>query len=147
VCAGAAALTMATPAALAAAAPPPAPDWNATLAAPPQAQLPAPLDKIIWRPDLAAALAEARAANRPLFVTLRCLPCKQCSAFDKDVLEGGPGLDPLLRQFVTVRLTSAKDVDLRLLPMQDFQDLDLSWWGYFLSPEGRVYAIFGGRDE
>jgi serine protease Do len=129
------------------AAPPTSPDWNTILSTPAQGQPPAPLDKIIWRPDLAAALAEARAANRPLFVTLRCLPCKQCSAFDKDVLEGGPDLDPLLRQFITVRLTSAKDVDLRLLPMQDFQDLDLSWWGYFLSPEGRVYGIFGGRDE
>jgi serine protease Do len=92
-------------------------------------------------------LKEAKAGNRPLFVTMRCLPCKQCSAFDKDVLEGGPDLDPLLRQFITVRLTSAKDIDLRLLPVQEYQDLDLSWWGYFLSPEGRIYGIFGGRDE
>jgi hypothetical protein len=123
-----------------------APDWDQILG-PAQGQPPAPLDKVIWRPDLAAALAEARTQNRPVFVTLRCLPCKQCSAFDKDVLEGGPDLDPLLRQFVTVRLTSAKDVDLRLLPMEGFQDFDLSWWGYFLSPEGRVYGVFGGRDD
>jgi membrane-associated protease RseP (regulator of RpoE activity) len=123
-----------------------APDWDQILG-PAQGQAPAPLDKVIWRPDLPAALAEARAQNRPVFVTLRCLPCKQCSAFDKDVLEGGPDLDPLLRQFVTVRLTSAKDVDLRLLPMEGFQDFDLSWWGYFLSPDGRVYGVFGGRDE
>jgi hypothetical protein len=135
------------PARQAPAAPPTSPDWNAILGTPAQGQPPAPLDKVIWRPDLAAALAEARAANRPLFVTLRCLPCKQCSAFDKDVLEGGPDLDPLFRQFITVRLTSAKDVDMRLLPMDGFEDLDLSWWGYFLSPQGRVYGIFGGRDE
>src|SRR5437763_10117256 len=109
-------------------------NWQQILG-PAQGQAPAPLDKVVWRTDLSAALAEARASNRPLFVTLRCLPCKQCSAFDKDVLEGGPGLDPLLRQFVTVRLTSAKDIDLRLLPVQGYQDLDMSWWGYFLSPE------------
>src|SRR5688500_192727 len=61
-----------------------------------------------WRGDLQDALREAREQNRPLFVTLRCLPCKQCSAFDKNVLEGGPDLEPLLRQFVTVRLTDAQ---------------------------------------
>src|SRR6476469_9001355 len=97
-----------------------APDWDQILG-PAQGKPAAPLDKVIWRPDLKAAMAEARAQNRPVFVTLRCLPCKQCSAFDKDVLEGGPDLDPLLKQFVTVRLTSAKDVDLQLLPMQGFQ--------------------------
>jgi hypothetical protein len=93
------------------------------------------------------SLAEAKATNRPLFVTFRCLPCKQCSAFDKDVLEGGGELDPVLKQFVTVRLISAKDLDFRIFPAQGFQDMDLSWWGYFLSPEGKVYGIFGGRDE
>ena len=102
------------------------PDWDQILG-PAQGTPAAPLDKVIWRPDLKAAMAEARAQNRPVFVTLRCLPCKQCSAFDKDVLEGGPHLDPLLKQFVTVRLTSAKDVDLQLLPMEGFQDFDLSW--------------------
>ena len=121
-------------------------DWNQILG-PSQGQPGGSFDKVVWRPDLASALGEARQTNRPLFVTLRCLPCKQCSSFDKDVLEGGPDLDPLLRQFVTVRLTSAKDIDLRLLPVQGYQDLDLSWWGYFLSPQGQIYGIFGGRDE
>ena len=121
-------------------------DWGQILG-PARGTLPAPTERLIWRPDLSGALAEARAQGRPLFVTLRCLPCKQCSAFDKDVLEGGGDLDPLLRQFVTVRLTSVKDVDTRLLPMDGFQDLDLSWWGFLLSPEGRVYGVFGGRDE
>jgi hypothetical protein len=92
-------------------------------------------------------MEQARRENRPLFVTMRCLPCKQCSAFDKNVLEGGEALDPLLKQFVTVRLTDTQHVDLRLLPMEGFQDLDLSWWGWFLSPEGRVYGVFGGRDH
>jgi len=121
-------------------------NWSEVLG-PSQGQLPAPRAAVVWQPELAPALAQARAENRPLFVTLRCLPCKQCSAFDKDVLEGGPDLDPLLRQFITVRLTSAKDIDLRLLPVAGFQDLDLSWWGYFLSPEGKIYGTFGGRDE
>lgn len=109
--------------------------------------LPRPLDAVKWRSDLSNALRQAREQNRPVFVTMRCLPCKQCSAFDKDVLEGGPELDPLLKQFVTVRLIDVQDVDLRLLPMDGFQDLDLSWWGWFLSPRGEIYSVFGGRDH
>src|SRR5687768_5347436 len=63
---------------------------------------------IRWETDIKKALDLAKSENRPLFVTMRCLPCRSCSDFDKDVLEGGQDLDPLLRQFVTVRLTSAK---------------------------------------
>jgi hypothetical protein len=36
---------------------------------------------------------------------------------------------------------------LRLLPAETYQDLDISWWGYFISPQGRLYAIFGGKDH
>ncbi|HEV8608252.1 MAG TPA: thioredoxin family protein [Tepidisphaeraceae bacterium] len=123
-----------------------APNWK-EIVGPAQAKLPEPLAKIIWRTDLQKALAEAKEQNRPLLISLRCLPCKQCSAFDKDVMEGGPLLSPLLSQFITVRLTDAKAIDLRFLPVHGYQDLDISWWGYFLSPEGKLYAIFGGKDH
>src|SRR5687767_3470334 len=77
------------------------PPWNAILG-PPQGKVPGPASvTVTWRTDLAAAMAEARQKNRPLFVTFRCLPCKQCADFDKEVLEGGSGLDPLLTQFIT----------------------------------------------
>src|SRR5437868_4252683 len=105
-------------------------DWSQVLG-PSQGTPLAGREKVVWESDLSAAMKQARADNRPLFITLRCLPCKQCSAFDKDVLEGGPELDPLLKQFVTVRITSTKELDLRLFPVTGFQDLDLSWWGYF----------------
>ena len=101
----------------------------------------------MWRDELRPALAEARRSGRPLFVTLRCVPCKQCSSFDKDVLEGSKELSPLLARFVTVRLTDAFQLDANVLPFEGYQDTDLSWWAYFVSPEGRVYGIFGGRDE
>ena len=122
------------------------PDWAEVLG-PPQGSWPPPQERVVWRESLAAALDEARESGRPLFVTLRCLPCKQCADFDRAVLEGGPLLEPLLGRFVTVRLTRADDIDLRLLPIEGFQDLDLSWWGWCLSAEGKVYAVFGGRDE
>ena len=108
---------------------------------------PEPQDEILWRDDLAAALDEALDTGRPLFVTLRCLPCKQCASFDAAVLEGGAELDPLLARFVTVRLTDAAAIDLRVLPVDGYQDLDLSWWGYFLSDRAELYGIFGGRDH
>jgi serine protease Do len=121
-------------------------NWDEVLG-PSHGQLPDPLTKVLWRGDLTAALREAKEQNRPVLLTLRCLPCKQCSGFDQNVLEGGDVITPLLQQFVTVRLTSASDLDLKMLPVEGFQDLDLSWWGYFLSPDARVYGVFGGRDH
>jgi serine protease Do len=123
------------------------PPWKEILG-PPQGKLSGAASwGVTWRTNLADAMAEARKQNQPLFVTFRCLPCQQCAAFDKEVLEGGPGLDPLLNQFITVRLTDAAEIDLRVFPVEGFADLDLSWWGWFLSPEGRVYGVFGGRDD
>src|SRR5262245_169240 len=123
------------------------PPWKEILG-PSQGKLPAAASwNVTWRTNLASALTEARQQNRPLFVTFRCLPCKQCSAFDKEVLEGGLMLDPILHQFITVRLTDAAHIDLRIFPVEGFADMDLSWWGWFLSPEGRVYGVFGGRDH
>lgn len=122
-------------------------NWKEILG-PPRGDLPRPdAYTVKWRGDLTAALAEARQKNRPVFATFRCLPCKQCASFDKDVLEGGPRLTPLLTQFITLRITDANALDMRLFPVAEFQDLDISWWGYFLSPEGRIYAIYGGRDH
>lgn len=122
-------------------------NWNEILG-PAQGELPGPdAYAVKCRGNLSAALAEARQKNRPLFATFRCLPCKQCSSFDKDVLDGGPRLTPLLTQFITVRITDAEALDLRLFQVAEFQDLDISWWGYFLSPQGQIYAIYGGRDQ
>jgi len=123
------------------------PPWKEILG-PPQGKVPtSPSITVTWRTNLAGAMVEARQKNRPLFVTFRCLPCKQCADFDKEVLEGGPDLDPLLTQFITVRLTDAAAIDLGIFPVEGFADLDLSWWGWSLSPEGRVYGVFGGRDH
>lgn len=125
---------------------PAAPNW-AEILKPAKPALPAPRDKVDWIEDFDAGLALAKKEGRPLFVTLRCLPCKQCADFDKDVLDGGPELSPLLQQFITVRVTSMRNVDQRILPFADYQDCDLSWWGYFLSDLGALYGVYGGKDE
>jgi serine protease Do len=108
---------------------------------------PSPNGHVVWRDNFEFALAEAQGSGRPLLVTWRCLPCQQCAEFDKEILDGSPTLDLLLRRFVTVRLTDASLLDERFFPYRTHQDLDLSWWAYFLSPEGDLYAVFGGKDH
>jgi hypothetical protein len=53
-----------------------------------------------------------------------------------------PPLRELARQFVLVRLTRMRDVNLALF---DF-DYDLTWMGFFLGPREEVYGRYGGRD-
>lgn len=123
--------------------------WRAILGSRPAA-IPAdpdPTGEVRWRDNFDLALAEAKGAGKPLLVTWRCLPCKQCAEFDKEILEGSRSLDPLMRRFVTVRLTDASLLDERFFPYRTHQDLDLSWWAYLLSPDGDLYAVFGGKDH
>ncbi len=121
--------------------------WTEVLG-PDQAVIPEdPGGDIVWRNDFSAALAEAQKTNRPVLVTWRCIPCDQCAEFDKNVLEGSDTLDPLLRRFVTVRMIDAAQLDARYFPYQTHQDLDLSWWGYLMRPDGALYGVFGGKDH
>lgn len=108
---------------------------------------PDPLGEVVWRKDLSAAMKEAKETGKPLLVTWRCLPCEQCAEFDEEILEGSLTLNPLLRRFVTVRLTDASLLDERYFPYKTHQDLDLSWWAYFLSEQGDLYGVFGGKDH
>ncbi|WP_269539858.1 PDZ domain-containing protein [Cerasicoccus fimbriatus] len=122
-------------------------DWRQVMG-PNEGTVPAPYQQNVeWRDDLDAAFAEAKRENRPLFVTFRCPPCDQCSWFDAVVLRGSNTLTPLYKQFVTARITDAKYLDERVFKVREFQDLDMSWWGYFLSPDGQIYGVYGGKDE
>lgn len=123
--------------------------WRTILTTPP-ASLPADPDPggtVVWRDSFDLALAEAKGSGMPLLVTWRCLPCQQCAEFDKEILDGSDALNPLLRRFVTVRLTDASLLDERFFPYRTHQDLDLSWWAYCLSPDGDLYGVFGGKDH
>ena len=122
------------------------PPWREILG-PSRGTWPEPLERVVWRERLDPAIGVARETGRPLLVTLRCVPCKQCASFDAEVLEAPGELEPLLARFVTVRLTDAVALDFARLPVEGFQDFDLSWWAWILSPELDVYAVFGGRDE
>src|SRR5687767_4841996 len=53
--------------------------------------------------DIPKAMAEAKRLNKPLFVTFRCVPCKDCAAFDADVANGNERVRDLAKdKFVSV---------------------------------------------
>src|SRR5687767_446249 len=91
-------------------------DWDEILGVR-QGKLPSPRPNVQWDSDFALAKAQAAKEGRPLFVVLRCVSAPQCGLFDREVLAGSPLLDPLLRQFVNVRLTTIQDLDLRQFPV------------------------------
>lgn len=123
-------------------------DWREVMG-PPEGTIPSEpaQNEVDWRDDLEAAFRLAQRENRPVFITFRCPPCDQCSWFDAVVLRGSPTLTPLYQQFITARITDAAALKIDVFKPQQFQDLDLSWWGYFLSPEGKMYGVYGGKDH
>ena len=90
--------------------------------------------------DIGQATAEAKKQNKPLFVTFRCVPCKDCAAFDADVANGNERVrDVAKEKFVSVRQVEMKGVDLSLFQF----DHDLNWAGMFINADGVVYARYG----
>jgi hypothetical protein len=90
--------------------------------------------------DIRQAMDEARRQNKPIFVTFRCVPCKDCAAFDADVANGNERVQQLAKEkFVSVRQVEMKGVDLSLFQF----DYDLNWAGMFINADGVVYARYG----
>ena len=90
--------------------------------------------------DIRQAMTEAKKQNKPLFVTFRCVPCKDCAAFDADVANGNDRVQALAKEkFVSVRQVEMKGVDLSLFQF----DHDLNWAGMFINADGVVYARYG----
>ncbi len=88
--------------------------------------------------DLDAGFALAKANKKPLLVVLRCLPCKACTGIDESVLQA-KSLQPLLDQFVCVRVINANALDL-----SKFQfDYDLSFSTMLFHSDGTIYGRFG----
>ena len=90
--------------------------------------------------DIRLAMDEAKKQHKPLFVTFRCVPCKDCAAFDADVANGNERVQALAKdKFVSVRQVEMKGVDLSLFQF----DHDLNWAGMFINADGVVYARYG----
>jgi hypothetical protein len=90
--------------------------------------------------DIARGFAEAKRTGKPLFVTFRCVPCKDCEGFDAEVAKGSELIQQIAAEsFVPVRQVEMKGVDL-----SQFQfDHDLNWAAMFLNADGTVYARYG----
>lgn len=90
--------------------------------------------------DIGQAIRVAKQNNRPIFVTFRCVPCRDCAAFDADVAVGNGQIRKLAQEkFVSVRQVEMKGVDLSLFQF----DFDLNWAGIFLNSDGVIYARYG----
>ncbi len=128
---------------------PSAPDdvfWK-TVSTSTEVSLPEPRPELIWQDDLPAALAEAQAEGRPVFVLMRCPESEQFRDLDQAIRQPSEALSAVLRQFVTVKITDLSNLNVRLLPQSGYQDPDVSLWCWFLSERGAVYSVFGGRDH
>ena len=90
--------------------------------------------------DIEAARVVAQTTGKPMFVTFRCVPCKNCNAFDAEVAKGSSLItDFASKEFVCVRQVEMKNVDL-----SQFQfDHDLSWAAMFINADGTVYGRYG----
>lgn len=94
--------------------------------------------------DIAAGFREAKRTGKPLFVTFRCVPCKDCMGFDGEVASGSRRVKELAAdKFVCVRQVEMKGVDLSLFQF----DHDLNWAGMFLNADGTIYARYGTQSE
>jgi hypothetical protein len=88
--------------------------------------------------DVQRGFDEAKRTGKPLLVVLRCIPCLACMGLDASVLTEEK-LQPVLDQFVCVRVINANDLDLAKFQF----DYDLSFSTMFFHPGGTVLGRYG----
>ena len=94
--------------------------------------------------DLDAAMVAARKADKPIFVTFRCVPCKACESFDAEVARGSERITKLAREsFIPLRIVEMKSVPLDLFRF----DHDLNWAAMFISADGVIYGRYGTQSS
>jgi serine protease Do len=93
--------------------------------------------------NLNDGIRAAKAADKPLFVVLRCIPCEACQEFDDDVARRDPIIRDLLDEYVCVRIVQANTLDLT--HFQD--DFDQSFAVFLMNPDLTLYGRFGTRSE
>ena len=88
--------------------------------------------------DIDRGFAEAKKSGKPLLVVLRCVPCLSCVGLDAEVLKEA-SLQPLLDQFVCVRVINANALDLKKFQF----DYDLSFSTLIFNADGTLYGRYG----
>lgn len=89
--------------------------------------------------DFERGFAEGRRTGKPVLIVLRCIPCLACAGIDARVLLDRSDLDPLLDQFVCVRVINANALDLSRFQF----DFDLSFTTLIFNGDGTVYGRYG----
>jgi hypothetical protein len=93
--------------------------------------------------DLAKGFAEAKKSGKPLLVVLRCIPCVECVKLDDELINRDRLVQPLLKEFVCVRLVSTNGLDLSLFQF----DYDQSFAVLMLNADRTIYGRFGTRSH
>lgn len=104
--------------------------------------------RLSWHSDLDAALAEAKATGKPVFVDFTGITCVNCRLMQEKVFPQ-PAVRALLEQFVRAELYTDKKEEaelsaknLRLL-QERFKVVALPYY-VILTPDDREVATFGG---
>jgi serine protease Do len=88
--------------------------------------------------DIDKGFAEAAKSGKPLLIVLRCVPCMGCRGMDGEILKS-KALQPLLDQFVCVRVINANTLDLKKFQF----DYDLSLSTLIFNADGTLYGRYG----
>lgn len=91
--------------------------------------------------DLPRAMAQAKDTGKPVLVVLRCVPCPPGKKLDAAVAQPDKDLEALEKNFVCVRVTHTKGLDLKLFQY----DYDQSWCAFFLNADGTILGRYGTR--
>lgn len=93
--------------------------------------------------DLSEGIRLAKAADKPLLIVFRCIPCEACQEFDDDVARRDPIIRDLLDKFVCVRIIQANTIDL-----DHFRyDFDQSFAVILANADLTVYGRYGTRSD
>lgn len=92
--------------------------------------------------DLTKAMAEAKAAGKPICVELRCVPCPPGKKLDGEVTHPDADLEKLEKNFVCVRVVQTNGLDQKLFQY----DYDQSVAFMFLNADGTIYGRYATRN-
>jgi hypothetical protein len=93
--------------------------------------------------DLDSGTRAAKAANKPLMVVFRCIPCEACQEFDDDVARRDEVIRDLLDEYICVRIVQANTIDLTRFQY----DFDQSFAVILMNADGTIYGRFGTRSH
>ncbi len=104
--------------------------------------------EIQWQGDYKKALAQAKAANRPLFVDFTGVTCTNCRAMEEQVFPV-PAVRSLINGYIPVQLyTDRPRADDRFNAQleQDLAHQETLPAYVIVSPDGKVLKVFSGYD-